>query len=203
MSTKIEQPIQPTEFKRMMTKNKLQDNEGFKLVWFSSYDEYSNTPAELHKLLGDLDVILFYKYYGVHFQDDKEPRTIVDVLMKRGNKVINFDFGFSYYHSELVEKNQLLVDNRKRMSIYDYERAKTSPARLRSARIQLTESMLYDILACSGADYFVPSAFVDFINEFGYADTTINRILHDNCIKQRNKLRKIFTEHEAQEVLPR
>lgn len=61
----------------------------------------------------------------------------------------------------------------------------------------------YDILVCVSSDYFCPNSFKDFCSEYGYNEDSIKtQALFSRCKEQRNQLRLIFTEDEAQ-ALPR
>ena len=68
---------------------------------------------------------------------------------------------------------------------------------------KLVSGLLYDVLACCGADYYIPTSFNDFCDEFGYNQDSIrDRETFINCKEQQSKLEQIFTDDEI-DCLPR
>ena len=68
---------------------------------------------------------------------------------------------------------------------------------------KLVSGLLYDVLACCGADYYIPTSFNDFCDEFGYNQDSIrDRETFINCKEQQSKLEQIFSDDEI-DCLPR
>lgn len=60
---------------------------------------------------------------------------------------------------------------------------------------------IYTILCCCGSDYHTEENFKDFCSEFGYNEDSIKALkLHKKCLKQSEKIKKIFTEEEARNL---
>ena len=68
---------------------------------------------------------------------------------------------------------------------------------------RLESGLLYDILACCGSDYYIPTAFSEFCAEFGYNEDSLrDRETFINCKEQQSKLEQIFSDDEI-DCLPR
>ena len=62
---------------------------------------------------------------------------------------------------------------------------------------RLESGLLYDILACCGSDYYIPTAFSEFCAEFGYNEDSLkDRETFINCKEQQSKLQCIFEDYE-------
>ena len=62
---------------------------------------------------------------------------------------------------------------------------------------KLESGLLYDILACCGSDYYIPTAFSEFCAEFGYDEDSLkDRETFINCKEQQSKLQCIFKDDE-------
>lgn len=144
-----------------------------------NFGKYSDDRENLKKLLKSLSIKIDFLKYDKYFQDDKEKRNIYTVTMRRNGKQISFTFGDSIRNSK----------NGEMMS-------------------EDVPDSIYSILACCRSDFYVPENFKEFCNEFGYefefdysgeyteAKKTI--ALHKRCLKQSEKLHKIFNEDEIQ-----
>jgi len=141
----------------------------------TNYDmlkEYSEEPNKLMGLLSQLTISIADKGEQTgYFEDDKNPRRVVAVTIKRGEREVIFDFGLSLYDT------------------VDWGKAKEKG--------KIIEGMLYSILACSSSDYYIPTSLTDFCEEFGY-DINDKRTQGTfiRCKEQQAKLEQIFSEDE-------
>ena len=170
-----------------MTQIKHQLTKGLELEYNKEHLEYSDNPKKLTKLLKDITTVFKYDSLNTYFSDDKEQRTIVLVSMTRGNRSIDFKYGLSLCDTSLIEHGKILRTS---------GRVHQTFAEINKAMHELKNGMYYGVLACCKSDYYIPPAFIDFVNEFGYTDTLKTRLLHDSCLIQAKKVQTIFTEQE-------
>ena len=98
------------------------------------------------------------------------------------------DLGRNYKYTIKITRNDNTISFQYHGSINDYQNNDVFP-----------KDFLYNILCCIGLDYHVPDSFNDFCDEFGYNNDSIkDKKLFSQCIKQADKLRKIFTEKEIE-----
>lgn len=138
--------------------------------------KYSDEPEELKTLLKKLNISI--KFTGIkEYFNDKEKRLTGQFKIKRDNKVILFDFGFSLHDTETF--NSTYKD-----------------------RQEFFNNLLYNCLCSCKSDYYVPNDFEEFCSEFGYnSDSIKDKKLWEKCLKQSHKLQKIFSDNEI-ECLP-
>ena len=138
--------------------------------------DYSEKPAMLMLLLAKLDISVKFTGIKEYFNDKKE-RLTGQFRIIRDNEVIIFDFGFSLYDTEIF--NSTYKDKQ-----------------------EFFNNLLYNCLCSCKSDYYIPSDFEEFCSEFGYnSDSIKDKKLWEKCLKQSNKLQKIFSENEI-ECLP-
>ena len=147
--------------------------------------KYSDKPATLMLLLAKLDISV--KFTGVKsYFDDKKERLTGQFKIKRDNREIIFDFGFS------------LNDTKTFNSAYKDKQ-------------EFFDGLLYSCLCSCKSDYYASNDFEEFCSEFGYnSDSIKDKKLWEKCLigltflyikKQFNKLQKIFSDNEI-ECLP-
>jgi hypothetical protein len=125
-----------------------------------------------------------------YFQDDKEERIILRIVILRDKKEISFRFGMSIADTELFSENE--PDRMRRNSFKRY-----SSVELMGKRKEVKADLLYYILCCIACDYSIPDTFKDFCGEFGYNEDSrkAEKLFHD-CREQSEKLHTIFKEEE-------
>jgi hypothetical protein len=150
--------------------------------------DYSEKPAMLMLLLAKLDISIKFTGIKDHFNDGEE-RLTGQFKIKRDNKVIIFDFGFSLHDTETF--NSIYFDSGiKLLSIIYRDKQK------------FFNSLLYNCLCSCKLDYYISIDFEEFCSEFGYnSDSIKDKKLWERCLKQSNKLQKIFKKSEI-ECLP-
>src|SRR4030043_1930026 len=141
-----------------------------------------------------------YRWEGIrkYFDEDEEERQCIVVKIEKNGREIQFNFGMSIRNTEALQgitykgMQRIYVD-----SIFE----KSSTIKKEVKRIKI--DLLYSILACVSAEFFIPFAFSDFCAEFGYdEDSCKAEKLFIACGEQSAKLRRIFSEEEI-ECLPR
>ena len=134
--------------------------------------EYSEEPDKLIELLSQIEISIADKGVKTGYFDEKDAsRRVVEVSMKRGNVEVAFDFGLSLNDTD------------------DWSKAKEKK--------KIWSGMLYNILACCSGDYYIPTSFSDFCDEFGYSQDSIkDRETFINCKEQQSKLEQIFSDDE-------
>ena len=148
---------------------------------------YSEDADKLAELLDKIEVSTRFGKIDNHFADDKETRPCVNVLIKRGDNEISFDFGFSIKDKENINQSYG-VRNQKKIN-------------------EFKTGMLYSILACCSCDYWCEEDFDYWCSDYGYTfDNEREYIkvksIHHKCLDQSRKLKKIFSESEI-DCLPR
>ena len=145
-------------------------------------------------------------------------------------KINNTDYEHLYSYSEHPEKLKSLLGELK-VSIKDMGKKKYFPDDKEERRVleitlersgrsisfefgqsivdtekplhKLESGLLYDVLVCCGVEYYIPTAFSEFCDEFGYNHDSIrNRETFINCKEQQSKLEQIFSDDEI-DCLPR
>ena len=132
--------------------------------------EYAQDVEKMREVLKTLTVKIRYLGIKKYFPDDKEYRHVISVSMARDGHKISFPFGLSVNDTEKIRAGT-------------FEEWNT----------------LYDVLACTGSEFFIPETFGEFCAEFGYdEDSRKAEKTFRACRIQSAKLHKIFTDEEVQ-----
>jgi hypothetical protein len=160
--------------------------------------DYSEKPAILMLLLAKLDISIKFTGIKDYFNDKKE-RLTGQFKIKRDNKIIIFDYGFSLNDTKTF--NSAYSEN------YTYEgKSLDSVYQFLSIicrdKQEFFNSLLYNCLCSCKLDYYISIDFEEFCSEFGFnPDSIKDKKIWERCLKQSNKPQKIFKESEI-ECLP-
>ena len=189
---------------RIMTLNKQNRyrTEGFHSIMDEANKnlciDYSEKPAMLMLLLAKLDISVKFTGIKDHFNDGKE-RLTGQFKIKRDNREIIFDYGFSLYDTEIF--NPTYSKN------YTYKGKRFNSGNellpiIYRDKQEFFNSLLHDCLYSCKSDYYISIDFEEFCSEFGYnPDSIKDKKIWERCLKQSHKLQKIFSDNEI-ECLP-
>lgn len=152
-----------------------------------------------------------YKEYGKHFEEDKEPRDIYSVFIKRGSRGYSLEFGQSLNESgvKVINRNTGRVNRvfdrkdvtNKKGQIDPYLIGLLLKYPLASCDqvIKPTPPTVYNILACLTKND--PETFEDFCSNFGYdADSKRAERVY-NAVKDEWKgMQVLFNDEELTEL---
>lgn len=148
--------------------------------------------------------------HGKHFNDDKESRDIYKLSLKRGNRVVSFDFGQSlnnsgFYYTKGVQKIDL---DRKYLNNYGkglgvFIKTKLDWGYLDNNKSDKIHYPIapneYDLLA--GLTKNDVGTLEDFCSEFGYDEDSKKAEKTYNAVKEEyNKVCTIFNDEELTEL---
>ena len=155
--------------------------------------EYDEQAEKFLKETGTEFKAEFLKY-DKHFEDDKEPRDIYIITLKRGNREYKFNFGQSLYASQ----KWILWLDEKRTTNSDIE-AKKYPAGKRQLNKDFKEPSAYDVLTCLQKSE--PDDFKNFCADFGYNDDSIKaeKIYKAVCEEFKN-LKMLYSDAELEQL---
>ena len=157
--------------------------------------DYTDQQRELNELLKEVEIIATFK--GLEKKWSEKEQMKFEIEIKRGKNKTTFDFYQSIYFSNLfiVEEFGIYTEKRINDKIYTLQS-------LEREKKKEIEGFLYSVLCCIKSDGFIPDNFTDFCYEFGYNEDSIkDSKLFLECLEQKKKIKKIFTEKEL-EFLP-
>ena len=130
-----------------------------------------------------------------YFDDDKKPRDIYTITLKRGSREYKFKFGQSLSASG---KWKLYLTDGHKTTNSDKE-AKKINAGLRSLNKDFKEPSAYDVLACLTKTE--PEDFINFCAGYGYNEDSIkaDKIYKAVCEEFKN-LKMLFSDKELEQM---
>lgn len=153
---------------------------------------YSEDVVALQNLIEQLEISVTYKGKHKSFER-KEDNMYFDVEIKRGEKIINFEYNQSINFTEYfdIKENDISFSGQWFQRKYYNRNALIN--KIAKEKIKMYNDFLYSILCCIKTDGYVNDIFEDFCNEFGYnEDSRKDYELFLECSKQAKLIRKIF-----------
>lgn len=162
---------------------------------------YSDDVVALQNLIKQLEISVTYKGKHKAFER-KEDNMYFDVEIKRGEKIINFEYNQSINFTEYFDVNENDIPFSGQWFKRKYYNRNELIKELTNKKLKMYNDFLYSILCCIKTDGQVNDIFEDFCNEFGYnEDSRKDYELFLECSKQARLIRKIFNTSEL-ECLP-
>ena len=147
---------------------------------------------------------------GKHFDDDKHERDIYNITLKRGNRIMNFNFGQSLNASGEYRvlkhlQNKVWCEQTTGGKIH----FTPGEYKLLKARFNIDKDIIknpnysaptaYDILAC--LTKYDPGTLEDFCDEFGYdLDSKKVEKTYNAVKKEYTDLCTLFTDEEIEQL---
>ena len=145
--------------------------------------EYSEEPEKLRELLKSITITYRFCALRKYWPDDKDFRLVIEVTVKRNEKIIQFEIGLSIADTEILTGTCV---------------GSTAAAK----RTDCYTGILYTILTIMRREGDCPPDFEDFCAEFGYDTDSIKALTtYEGLQQMTRKVRKIFTIEEL-EYLP-
>lgn len=175
--------------------------------------KYSEKPEELKQLMSEISIEVKEETFRKNETwGDTSPRITLNVVVTRGKRSIDFNFGMSIRDSLILKANQgqsreegtelykVLSPGWKRITIWDAENAWKKVTK--TMKQSILDDILYSILCCIRSEFYCPRSFKSFCGELGYNDDSIkDKALFERCQEQAERLSCIFNGQEI-ECLP-
>ncbi len=168
-----------------------------------NYLQYSEEPKQLEELIKELEISFKLVSVERYFDADKEDRIKANIIIKRGGRIINFDYGMSIRDTKIIMSDPIkfnsgggLIDvGTSKKYFRNYYQAKLFK---QNEVKKIKERLLYDVLTCCGMDYNISIDFDDFCSNFGYDNDSIKaKNTWEKSLKQSSKLQKIFNDDDV------
>jgi len=146
-----------------------------------------------------------FKEYGLYFEDDKEPRDIYIITLKRGSREYKFNFGQSinasgeyiFYSKDGKRKIHLKRNSKGQISkIYNGEILNNGNSKKNS---EFKIPSAYDVLACLQKNEV--GTFKDFCGYFGYNEDSIKaEKIYNKVSEEYKNLKMLYTDAELEKM---
>lgn len=146
------------------------------------------------------EITIEYKENNYYFKDDRSPRDIYDVTLKRGSREYKFTYGNSLIHSKhyvsLTDENEWFT-----LSGFNLKgRLKCTNKNYLKDYCKLIEGKPpkpYDILACLEKHPY--GSFEDFCCNYGYSNDSISaKEIYDKAKIEYMSLATLYSEEEIE-----
>ncbi len=160
-------------------------------------DEYDKKAEEFLKLTNTTFKAEFLKH-DKHFEDDTETRNIYKIVLTRGSRTFDFNFGQS-----IVCSGQWIVFTMEGKKLMHGTYAQMEKFRSKGIQVQknkdFKEPSAYDVL--SVLTKFDPGSLEDFCGNYGYStDSRKAEKTYNAVMNEWNNLKMLFSDEELEKL---